>query len=50
MTPIPPEFHVGQHVHDYDTQIPQELAPLLFAGLIAFPIIWYFSHKNKTIP
>ncbi|MBA4451972.1 MAG: cytochrome C biogenesis protein [Nitrosopumilaceae archaeon] len=50
MTPIPPEFHVGQHVHDYDTQIPQEFAPMLFAGLIAFPIIWYFSHKKKAIP
>ena len=49
MTPIPPEFHVGQHIHDYDAQIPQEFVPILFAGLIAFPIIWYFSHKKKAI-
>lgn len=50
MTPIPPEFHVGQHIHDYETEIPQEIAPILFAGLIVFPIIWYFSHKKKTTP
>ncbi|MGD8637590.1 MAG: cytochrome c biogenesis protein CcdA [Nitrosopumilaceae archaeon] len=49
MTPIPPEFHVGQHTHDYETVLPQEVAPILFAGLIVFPIIWYFSHKKKTI-
>ena len=49
MTPIPPEFHVGQHIHDYDAQIPLEFVPILFAGLIAFPIIWYFSHKKKAI-
>lgn len=50
MTPIPPEFHVGQHIHDYETELPQEIAPILFAGLIVFPIIWYFSHKKKTTP
>ena len=50
MTPIPPEFHVGQHIHDYETELPREIAPILFAGLIAFPIIWYFSHKKKTMP
>ncbi|MFB5647705.1 MAG: cytochrome C biogenesis protein, partial [Candidatus Nitrosomaritimum yanchengensis] len=50
MTPIPPEFHVGQHIHDYETEMPQEIAPILFAGLIVFPIIWYFSHKKKTTP
>ena len=50
MTPIPPEFHVGQHIHDYETELPQEIAPILFAGLIVFPIIWYFSHKKKTMP
>ena len=49
MTPIPPEFHVGEHIHDYDVQIPQEITPVLFIGLIGFPIIWYFSNKRKTI-
>ena len=50
MTPIPPEFHVSQHIHDYETELPQEIAPILFAGLIVFPIIWYFRHKKKTLP
>ena len=49
MTPIPPEFHVGQHVHDFDTQIPQEWTPILFVGLIAFPIIWYFTRKKNQV-
>jgi len=48
MTSLPPEFHVGQHTHDYNSQIPQEFAPILFSGLIMFPIIWYFTHKKKT--
>jgi len=49
MTLIPPEFHVGQHIHDYDAQMPQELAPILFVSLIGFPIVWYFSRKKKTV-
>ena len=48
-TLIPPEFHVGEHDHDYDAQIPEELAPILFLGLIVFPIIWYFTQKRKTV-
>jgi cytochrome c-type biogenesis protein len=48
MTPIPPEFHIGEHGHDYDTIIPQELVPILFVGLIIFPIIWYFTQKKET--
>jgi len=48
MTSLPPEFHVSQHTHHYNVQMPQEYAPVLFGGLIAFPIIWYFTHK-KTI-
>jgi len=46
-TLIPPEFHVGEHSHDYDAKIPQEVVPILFVGLIAFPIIWYFTRKKK---
>jgi len=49
MTPIPPEFHVGQHIHDYEMELSQEIVPILFVGLIVFPIIWYFSHKKKTM-
>ena len=46
-TLIPPEFHVEEHEHEHDTQIPQELAPMLFVGLIIFPIIWYFTRKRR---
>jgi cytochrome c-type biogenesis protein len=49
MTLIPPEFHVGEHIHNYDAQIPEELAPILFASLIGLPIVWYFSHKKRKI-
>ena len=48
-TLIPPEFHVGEHGHDYDALIPQELVPILFLGLIIFPIIWYFTRKRKVV-
>ncbi len=48
-TLIPPEFHVGEHGHDYDAKIPQELVPILFVGLIVFPIIWYFTRKKKIV-
>ena len=49
ITPIPPEFHVSQHIHNYEMQIPQEMAPILFGGLIVFPIIWYFTRKKEII-
>lgn len=48
-TMIPPEFHVGEHIHDYDAKIPQELAPILFGGLIIFPVIWYFTRKKEKV-
>jgi cytochrome c-type biogenesis protein len=46
-TMIPPEFHVGEHIHDYDSKIPQEIAPILLVGLIVFPVIWYFTRKKE---
>ena len=49
MTPIPPEFHVSSHTHSFKSPIIQEFSPILFSGLIAFPIIWYFTRKNKTV-
>jgi len=45
---LPPEFHIGQHTHHYDFQMPEEYAPVLFGILIIFPIIWYFTHKKTT--
>lgn len=46
MTMLPPEFHIGQHIHRYDVQMPQEYAPVLFGALILIPIIWYFTRKK----
>ena len=48
MTPIPPEFHVGEHIHEYTVEIPQELIPIIFTGLILFPIVWYFKKKRQV--
>lgn len=48
MTSLPPEFHISQHTHRYDVQMPQEYVPILFGTLIVIPIIWYFTRK-KTI-
>ncbi|PIW35554.1 MAG: cytochrome C biogenesis protein [Nitrosopumilales archaeon CG15_BIG_FIL_POST_REV_8_21_14_020_33_23] len=47
-TSLPPEFHIGQHTHHYDVQMPQEYAPILFGALLAFPIVWYFT-RNRAI-
>ena len=49
MTPIPPEFHVGEHMHEYDAKITEEFALVLFATLILFPIVWYFTKKWKRV-
>lgn len=49
MTPIPPEFHISQHIHNYSFSMPVDFAPLLFAILVLVPIIWYFTHKKRTL-
>jgi len=48
-TIIPPEFHMGEHIHENDAKIPQELAPILLGGLIVFPVIWYFTKKKEKV-
>ena len=45
---LPPEFHIGQHTHHSDIQMPQEYAPILFGALIIFPIVWYFTNKKRA--
>ncbi len=49
MTSLPPEFHVSQHTHEYNVSMPQEFSPLLFGMLIILSIVWYFTHRKKTI-
>jgi len=48
-TLIPAEFEMEEHGHNFDAKIPQELVPILFGGLIVFPIIWYFTRKKKIV-
>ncbi len=47
-TLLPPEFHVGEHEHGHASQMPEEFVPVLFAGLIVFPIVWYFTKKKRN--
>ena len=49
MTPLPPEFHVGEHEHTHTTELPEDFAPILFLILIIFPIVWYFTKKRRGI-
>ena len=47
---LPVEFHIGQHVHQnpYNFTIPNEIIPIIFLGLVIFPIIWYFINQKKV--
>jgi cytochrome c-type biogenesis protein len=47
-TLFPPEFHVGEHEHGHVSQMPEEFVPVLFVGLIVFPIVWYFTKKKRN--
>lgn len=46
---LPPEFHVSEHKHAHMSQISEELVSLLFVGLVAFPIVWYFTKKKRNV-
>ena len=50
MTGLPIEFHIGQHIHQnpYNFEIPNEIVPAIFSGLILFPIIWYLINQKKA--
>ncbi len=39
-TPIPPEFHVGEHAHQHEDEIFIDF-PILLLTLIFVPLVWY---------
>jgi cytochrome c-type biogenesis protein len=51
ITNLPPEFHIGQHVHEniYGYEIPKDYMPIILFGLIAIPIAWYVINKKKEV-
>lgn len=51
LTGLPIEFHIGQHIHQnpYNFTIQNELVPVIFLGLITFPIVWYFINKKTKV-
>ena len=51
ITNLPPEFHVGQHVHEniYGYEIPKDYVPFILFGLIAIPVAWYVINKKKEV-
>jgi cytochrome c-type biogenesis protein len=51
ITSIPPEFHVGQHVHEniYGYEIPQDYVPMILFGLIALPVAWYLIKTKREV-
>ena len=48
MTGLPVEFHIGQHTHQnpYNFTIPNDFVPIIFLGLIIFPIVWYLKNRQ----
>jgi cytochrome c-type biogenesis protein len=50
-TGLPVEFHIGQHVHQnpYNFVIPNEFVPVIFLGLLLFPVTWYFMNQKKKV-
>lgn len=49
MTTLPPEFHVGEHEHEHNVELPEEFVLTLFTMLILLPVAWYFTKKRKEV-
>lgn len=49
MTGLPPEYHVGYHVHrGFGFEVPHDAVPALLGAIIAFPIIWYVIKARRA--
>lgn len=51
MVGLPVEFHIGQHIHQnpYNFIMSPDLIPIIFSGLIIFPVMWYFINQKKKV-
>jgi cytochrome c-type biogenesis protein len=50
LTPIPAEFMMDEHEHEYAEEISKDYIPILLLTLIIVPIIWLKISKRKVIP
>jgi len=49
VSPIPAEFEMDEHEHEYGEEISKDYIPILLLTLIIVPIIWYKMSKKKVI-
>ncbi len=49
LTPIPSEFGMDEHEHEYEDQISKDYMPIILGSLIIVPIIWYFAKRKKEL-
>ncbi len=47
MMSIPPEFHIGYHLHDAPVVVPSTVVPVLLASMILAPAGWYYLKRAK---
>lgn len=47
MMSIPPEFHVGDHIHDAPVVVPPVVVPALLALMILAPAGWYYLKRAR---
>ncbi len=49
VSPIPAEFEMDEHEHEYGEEISKDYIPILLLTLIIVPIIWYKMSKKRVI-
>ena len=47
MMSIPPEFHIGGHIHDAPVVVPSTVVPVLLASMILAPAGWYYLKRAR---